>query len=63
MVTLVEPTFVAVTDIVCELFRYTEPKLRFDGDKLSPDTVSVKFCVAVVTTLVAVRTSENAPEA
>src|ERR1035438_7917796 len=55
------PRFLSVTDIVCELFTYTVPKFRGDGDTLSPATVRVKFCGVVVTTLVAVKTIGNVP--
>src|ERR1035441_2486840 len=61
MVTADLPMFVSVTDSVCELFRYTVPKFRGDGEVLSPATFRVKFCVFVVTTLVAVKTIGNVP--
>jgi hypothetical protein len=53
--------FLSVTDIVCELFRYTVPKFRGDGERLSPATVRVKFCGVVVTALVAEKTIGNVP--
>src|SRR5450631_2320158 len=61
MVTVDLPRFLSVTDIVCDLFTYTVPKFRLDGERLSPATLRVKFCGVVVTGLVAVNTTGNVP--
>ena len=53
IVTVDVPTLVSVKESECELFSWTVPKFRLEGEALSPATVSVKFCVVVVTALVA----------
>src|ERR1017187_7287492 len=61
MVTVDLPMFLSVTDIVCELFRYTVPKFRGDGERLSPATVRVKFCGVVVPATLGVPESVPVP--
>src|ERR1700690_4480169 len=63
IVTVDGPTFVTVTVTVDDPFRYNVPNVRLRGETFSPETLSVKICCVVVTTLAAVSTSGKLPPA